>query len=275
MIETDRLTKRYGHVPAVEGIDLHVPRGQVVGLLGPNGAGKSTTIRMIVGYLMPTSGWVAVDGLEVSRNLIEVRKRIGYLPESAPLYSEMRVAEFLKFRAKMFGVPRARRKRAIDLAVHRCWLQDVRKRTISELSKGYRQRVGLAAALLHEPPLLILDEPTSGLDPDQIREVRTLLRELAGRHTIVLSTHILPEAEMTCDSIVMIARGKIRAQGTLQSLRQAAAKTMRYVIETDSSKGASVLTAVQGVADVEVGVIDSRWKRLMVRTKPDAGDLRE
>jgi len=275
MIRTHGLTRRFGTHRAVDGIDLDIAPGEVVGLLGPNGAGKTTTIRIITGYLAPTSGSVEVDGMEVSRNLKAVRSRIGYLPESAPLYTEMRVEEFLRFRARLFRIERARRKRAADIAIRRCWLQEVRRRPIRELSKGYRQRVGLASALLHEPAVLILDEPTVGLDPDQIREVRALLRELAGSHTVILSTHILPEAEMTCDRLIMIARGKVRAQGTLQSLRAAATKAVRYLIETDSSKAASAVSGVKGVANVEMAVLDDRWKRLVVTAEAGAGDLRE
>lgn len=277
MISAHRLTKLFGRLLAVDAIDLNVPQGEVIGFLGPNGAGKTTTIRMIAGYLPPTSGCVKVDGLEVQEHWREVRRRIGYLPESAPLYTEMRVEEYLTFRTRLFGLARSRRKQAIDLALSRCSLDDVRKRPIHQLSKGYRQRVGLAAALVHEPPVLILDEPTVGLDPSQIRDVRALIRELAssGKHTVLLSTHILPEVEVTCDRIIMIARGRIRAQGTIDELRQSAAKTSRYVIETDSLQVAAAIEKMPGVNSVDTIPVDGKWQRIQVTAKSVATDLRE
>jgi ABC-2 type transport system ATP-binding protein len=275
MIIARALTKRYGRHLAVDSVDFAIPQGRVVGFLGPNGAGKSTTIRMIAGYLPPSSGRVEVDGLDVQRHSRKVRQRIGYLPESAPLYTEMRVAEFLKFRAKLFHIPWSKRKRAIDLALRRCSLEEVRRRPIHQLSKGYRQRVGLAAALLHQPPVLILDEPTVGLDPSQIREFRGLIRELAPHHTILLSTHILPEVEQTCDHIIMIARGRVRAQGTLEDLRQEAAKSCRYVIETDSLKAAGAIRDLREIAGVESVALENPWRRLLITAKPGMDDLRE
>lgn len=275
MILAQGLSKRFGRFQAVDSADFAIPAGRVVGFLGPNGAGKTTTIRMIAGYLPPTAGVVQVDGLDVARHHRAVRQRVGYLPEAAPLYVEMRVEEFLKFRARLYGIERSKRKRSIDLALRRCSLEDVRRRPIHQLSKGYRQRVGLAAAIVHQPPVLILDEPTVGLDPTQIREVRALIRELAGRHTILLSTHILPEVELTCDHIIMIARGRIRAQGTIDDLRTAAAEIMRYTIETDSGKAENALRHISGVADVNAVPIDQRWRRIVVTAEPNAGDLRE
>lgn len=275
MIVTSHVSKQFGRFLAVDSLNLEIPRGQVVGFLGPNGAGKTTTIRMIAGYLPPTSGRIEVDSLDVSRQWREVRRRIGYLPEAAPLYTEMRVSEFLMFRAKLFGVARPRRRAAVDLAVERCRLDEVRRRPIYQLSKGFRQRVGLAAALLHEPPLLILDEPTVGLDPTQIREIRSLIRELAGQHTILLSTHILPEVEVTCDRIIMIGRGRVRADGTIDELQAAAAKTCRYIVETDGQDAAGRLGALAGVTDVQAVEVDGRWRRLTITTAPDCGDLRE
>ncbi len=175
MIAARRLTKKFGQTTAVDSVDFDIPKGHVVGFLGPNGAGKTTTIRMICGYLHPTAGRVRVGGLDGSDHSLKVRRQIGYLPESAPSYPEMRVGEYLKFRAGLFGLSRTERRRAIAFALKRCWLQDVRRRPIHHLSKGFRQRVGLAAALLHSPPVLILDEPTAGLDPTQIQEVRGLI----------------------------------------------------------------------------------------------------
>lgn len=275
MIVARHLTKRYGPLLAVDAIDFSIPRGVVVGFLGPNGAGKSTTIRMIAGYLTPTAGRVEVDGLDVVRQGKMVRQRIGYLPEAAPLYTEMRVDEFLKFRARMFAIPRSKRRRSIDLALRRCGLDDVQRRPIHHLSKGYRQRVGLAAALLHQPPVLILDEPTVGLDPAQIREVRSLIRELAAHHTILLSTHILPEVELTCDRIMMIARGRIRAAGTIEELRHSAAKSSRYTVECDSVAAANALREIRGVREVQSLSLENGWRRLTVIASDNAGDLRQ
>lgn len=275
MIVADHLTKRYGRFLAVDEVNFAIACGRVVGFLGPNGAGKTTTIRMIAGYLTPTFGSIRVDGLDAVKHSRAVRQRIGYLPEAAPSYGEMRVREFLKFRAKMFRIPLSKRKRSIDLALRRCALEEVQRRPIHQLSKGYRQRVGLAAALLHQPPVLILDEPTVGLDPSQIREFRGLIRELAEHHTILLSTHILPEVELTCDEIIMIARGRIRAQGTIEQLRRKAAKSTRYVVECDSSKAAAALRDMRGVSDVQSASVNGAWKRLTITAADGAGDLRE
>ncbi len=275
MIAAEGLTKRYGRLTAVDDVSFAIPRGGVTGLLGPNGAGKSTTIRMITGYLPPSSGTVRVDGLDVNERSLEVRRRIGYLPESAPLYSEMRVSEFLHFRGKLFGMRRTTRAKAIDHVIKRCWLEDVRRRPIGQLSKGYRQRVGLAAALLHDPPVLILDEPTVGLDPSQIRELRSFIRELAVSHTILLSTHILPEVERTCDRIIMMAGGRIRAAGTLEMLRRCTTECACYIVETDVADAEQRLRRLSGVKETEFQRIDSRWIRLRITPAPDSGDLRE
>jgi ABC-2 type transport system ATP-binding protein len=187
----------------------------------------------------------------------------------------MRVLEFMKFRARIFGIERGKRRRQIDLALKRCSLEDVQRRPIHQLSKGYRQRVGLAAALLHQPPVLILDEPTVGLDPTQIREVRGLLRELAQTQTILLSTHILPEVELTCDQIVMIARGRVRAQGGIDELRSQSQKVARYVIEADSPRAEQALRELAGIKDVQSQVLDGKWRRMVAHAAPGAGDLRE
>lgn len=275
MIVARSLTKKFGRFLAVDSINFHIKRGSVVGFLGPNGAGKTTTIRMIAGFLPPSAGVVELDGIDASRNPRQVHQRIGYLPEAAPLYTEMRVAEFLKFRARLFGIERSKRRRAIDMVLRRCGLEEVQRRPIHHLSKGYRQRVGLAAALLHQPPVLILDEPTVGLDPAQIREVRALIRELAGSHTVILSTHILPEVELTCDHVMMIARGKIRMSGTLEELRSKAVRDCRYIIEIDSGRHENPIRELRGVTDVQTTMVDDRWRRLTVTSSDSAGDLRE
>lgn len=219
MIVVQELTKYYGEYPAVRGISFEVPRGQIVGFLGPNGAGKSTTMRILAGYLTATSGRASIDGRDVFWDPIEARRRIGYMPESCPLYQDMRVREYLRFRGGLKGLDRTTRNKRIDYVLQRCWLTDVQRQIIGTLSKGYRQRVGLADALLADPPVLILDEPTAGLDPTQIRETRKLIRELGQQHTMLLSTHILHEVEMTCDTAIIIDQGLVKEQGTLSGIR--------------------------------------------------------
>ena len=220
MIVVEHLTKYYGEYPAVRDVSFEVPRGRVVGFLGPNGAGKSTTMRILAGFLTATGGRASIAGHDVFADPIAVRRRIGYMPESCPLYPELRVSEYLKFRAGLKGLGWSARRKRIDYVVERCWLTDVRRQLIGTLSKGYRQRVGLADALLADPPVLILDEPTAGLDPAQIRETRKLIRELGTQHTMLLSTHILSEVEMTCDSVVVIYQGRVVEDGTLADVRQ-------------------------------------------------------
>jgi ABC-2 type transport system ATP-binding protein len=218
MIEVDRLSKSYGSAHALRGISFEVRRGEVVGFLGPNGAGKSTTMKILTGYLLPTSGTARVAGLDVVDDSLEVRRRIGYLPESTPLYAEMRVDEYLRFAAEIRGVPGRRVRDAVDRVVVLCGLERVVGKDILELSKGYRQRVGLAQAMIHEPDLLILDEPTSGLDPNQIVEVRDLIQRLGADHTVILSTHYLQEVEAACSRVIVIDRGVIVGDGTQEEL---------------------------------------------------------
>jgi ABC-2 type transport system ATP-binding protein len=220
MIAVENLTKYYGEYPAVRGISFEVARGQVVGFLGPNGAGKSTTMRILAGFLTATSGRATIAGYDVFRDPINARRRIGYMPESCPLYPELRVEEYLRFRAGLKGIGWGSRRKRIDYVLERCWLKDVRRQLIGTLSKGYRQRVGLADALLSDPPVLILDEPTAGLDPTQIRETRKLIRELGSQHTMLLSTHILSEVEMTCDTVIVIYQGQVAEHGSLAKVRE-------------------------------------------------------
>ena len=219
MIHVNRLTKFYGDYPAVRDVSFDVTKGQIVGFLGPNGAGKSTTMRILAGYITATSGQATIDGKDVFWDPIEARRRIGYLPESCPLYTEMRVEEYLRFRGGLKNLGGSERRKRIDYVIERCWLMDVRRQLISTLSKGYRQRVGLADSLLANPAVLILDEPTVGLDPVQIRETRKLIKELGDQHTILLSTHILPEVEMTCDSVIIIHQGTVAVKGTIAAVR--------------------------------------------------------
>jgi ABC-2 type transport system ATP-binding protein len=218
MIQVQNLTKFYGDYPAVRDVSFTVPKGQIVGFLGPNGAGKTTTMRILAGFLAATSGTASIDGLDVFWNSVAVRRRIGYMPESCPLYGEMRVREYLSFRAGIKGLAGAPKRSRIDYVLKQCWLADVQRQLIGTLSKGYRQRVGLADTLLADPAVLILDEPTAGLDPAQIRETRNLIRELGREHTLILSTHILPEVEMTCNRVIIIHQGRVAASGMLDDL---------------------------------------------------------
>ncbi len=214
MIEAVGLSRRYGELLAVDDVSFSVEEGEVVGFLGPNGAGKTTTMRMLTGYLPPTDGTAVIAGHDIFSDPLAARRAVGYLPETPPLYPEMDVQGYLRFVAKLHDVPRAERKTAIERALERCGLADVRRRVIGALSKGYRQRVGIAQAIVHSPPVLVLDEPTVGLDPIQIREIRELIRELttprdgAPAHTVILSTHILPEVEAICRRVILIHRGR-------------------------------------------------------------------
>jgi ABC-2 type transport system ATP-binding protein len=218
MIKVEGLTKRYGDVTAIEDLSFQVEKGEIVGFLGPNGAGKTTTMRIITGFLPSTDGTVTVSGNDIFTKPMEVKKKIGYLPEHPPVYADMTVAGYLKFVSKIKGIPRSGRADAIDRMVERCGLKEVRKKIIGKLSKGYRQRVGLAQAMIHEPEVLILDEPTIGLDPKQIIEIRELVRSLAGDQTIILSTHILPEVTMICQRCLIIDQGRIVADDSLEAL---------------------------------------------------------
>src|ERR1700730_5592333 len=219
MIEVENLTKRYGRHTAVDGVSFHVHKGEILGFLGPNGAGKTTTMRILPCCLPPTEGTARVAGYDVFEQPLEVKRRVGYVPETPPLYPDMDVQTFLDFCAKIKGVPGKDRKARIAEAVDKTRIGDVRTTLIGRLSKGYRQRVGLAQAILHNPEVLILDEPTAGLDPKQIIETRALIKSLADEHTIILSTHILPEVEQTCEQVIIISRGKVVATDTVEHLQ--------------------------------------------------------
>ena len=231
MIEVANLTKRYAGHAAVSDISFTVRRGEIVGLLGENGAGKSTTMRILACYLPASSGTVRVAGLDVFQQSDEVRRRIGYMPENNPLHYDMRVREYLKFRARLKGLSRKQSRQRVDVVTEQCDLTEVSRRIIGQLSKGYRQRVGLADALVHEPELIILDEPTIGLDPNQIRLVRQLIKGLAGTHTVLVSTHILPEAEMTCHRVVIMFDGKILAADTPENLQKLMSSNSQVIAE--------------------------------------------
>ncbi|MEE3338678.1 MAG: ATP-binding cassette domain-containing protein [Candidatus Latescibacterota bacterium] len=253
MIEVDQLSKEYGDVTAVDGVSFRAERGQILGFLGPNGAGKTTTMRMLTCYLPPSTGTANVDGYDVVDESMEVRRRIGYLPESPPVYMDMTVDAYLGFVARIKGVPTNQMRARIDETMEKTGVAHVRSNVIGHLSKGYRQRVGLAQALVHNPSVLILDEPTVGLDPKQIIEIREVIKSLRGEHTIVLSTHILPEVSMTCEKVVIISQGRIVGEGSPESL-------MAQLKESDVLH-AQVLGPVEAVGEALRsidGVLDAR-----------------
>jgi ABC-2 type transport system ATP-binding protein len=252
MIQARALVKRFGSRTAVRDISFDIGKGEVVGFLGPNGAGKTTTLRMLTGYFPPTSGEIRVDGMDIFEHPREVKKKIGYLPENLPLYKEMTVGSYLDFVARIKAVRKPERKGKIDLAIERCSLEDVRKRPIGNLSKGYRQRVGIAQAILHEPEVLFLDEPTSGLDPKQIIEIRELVRKLAGQHTLVLSTHVLPEVTMTCRRVIILNEGRLAAVDTIEGLSERLRPTNRIVLKLRNAdtRALEVLGKIPGVLAV-------------------------
>jgi ABC-2 type transport system ATP-binding protein len=218
MIEVERLSKKYGDYAAVSDISFSAGKGQIVGFLGPNGAGKTTTIRMLATYLPPSSGMARIAGFDIVRQADQVRSKIGYLPENPPLYGEMTVEEYLRFVGEIKGVPRASLRTKVEEVMERCFIADVRRKLCQHLSRGYRQRVGLAQAIIHEPSVIILDEPTSGLDPKQIIEIRQLIKSLGEAHTVLLSTHILPEVSMVCNKVVIIGRGRVVMESALNEL---------------------------------------------------------
>jgi ABC-2 type transport system ATP-binding protein len=282
VIVASELSKAYGPVLAVDRVSFEVPKGQIVGFLGPNGAGKSTTLRMLTCYLPPTSGGATINGFDIFHHSDRVRENLGYLPENVPLYLEMKVEEYLDFRGKLRKMDRESRRKRIDYVVERCWLGAVRKRIIGHLSKGYRQRVGLADALLHNPGVLILDEPTVGLDPTQIRETRKLIKDLGGDHTVLLSTHILPEVEAVCDRAIVIAGGKVVAQGTPDELRTSRRMAARVLVECKgpAKDVENALSRVSGVSRVEMlehtegGGTNGKYVTAAIRPK-ESYDVRE
>jgi ABC-2 type transport system ATP-binding protein len=253
MIEAQNLSRRYGDFTAVDGISFSVNEGEIVGMLGPNGAGKTTTIRMITGFLPPTSGRVTVAGKDLVDAPREARRELGYLPENVALYTEMRVTEYLAYRARLEGLSRSEAREAIGTALERCLLADVKNQIIGTLSKGFRQRVGLATAILHKPKVLVLDEPTVGLDPKQIIAIRELIRQLGRERTLLLSTHILPEVELLCDRVIIIDQGKIVAEGTPQGLRESwmGNPGVRVTLKDASAGAAEAFSRIPGILGVK------------------------
>lgn len=276
MITVENLTKRYANTKtAIDGMSFTVEKGEILGFLGPNGAGKTTTMRIITGYMPASEGTVRVDGFDVFEKPLEVRRRIGYLPENPPLYTEMTVAGYLRFVAKIKGVQTSNLKSEVTRVMDKVNIGDVCDRVIAKLSKGYKQRVGIAQALLNDPPVLILDEPTIGLDPKQIQEVRELIKELSGKHTMVLSTHILPEVEQTCNRVIIIDKGKIVAVDTPQNLRNQVQGADRISLEVEgpAAEVAAKISAISGVANIKTVVeVDGRT-RFQVESNTQ-GDIR-
>jgi len=273
MIVVDNLTKTYGPTQALKGVSFRVAKGDVVGFLGPNGAGKSTTMKILTGYLLPTSGSAAVDGLDVVEHSLEVRRKIGYLPESTPLYSEMLVHDYLRFAAEIRGVPGRRVKAAVERVVDLCGLQRVVGKNIVELSKGFKQRVGLAQAMVHEPDVLVLDEPTSGLDPNQIVEVRKLIQHLAEQHTVVLSTHYLQEVDAVATRVIIVNRGEIVADDTRDHLlATAAAQAIRARVRGPKTNILAQLGELMPGRRVDVTWSEDDYHDLRVHVTTDVRD---
>src|SRR5712672_852458 len=254
MITVTDLTKRYARHTAVDHISFEVQKGQIVGFLGPNGAGKTTTTRMLTCFLPATSGTATVAGFDVLEQSFEVKKRIGYLPETPPLYPEMRTVEYLQFVGSLKGLAKAELAKRVDYVCDRCAIVDVKDKLLGKLSKGYRQRVGLAQAIIHNPDVLILDEPTAGLDPKQINETRDLIKGLAGDHTIILSTHILPEVSQTCEQVIIINKGKIVATDSVSNLQNRARSGESVLVEVAGRNGSLDPAAVQRKLEQVAGV---------------------
>lgn len=275
MITVQDLTKQYAGRTAVNHISFEVQPGEIVGFLGPNGAGKSTTMRVLSGYMPPSSGSVRVNGYDVFKDSLEVRRSVGYMPETAPLYTDMKVKEYLRFRGELKGLKGRDMRRRVGEVMDMCSVTDVRRRLIGNLSKGYRQRVALADALLHQPPLLILDEPTAGLDPVQIRQVRELLSGLRPKHTILLSTHILQEVEQICDRVIMIHHGKLLANDTPANLMQKLRALHQVHVEIQGEgEIASTLESLTAVRKVVEEPQEGTWRRMTLRVEP-SHDVRE
>jgi ABC-2 type transport system ATP-binding protein len=271
MIKVENLTKRYAGQTAIQNLNFEVGKGEIMGFLGPNGAGKTTTMRILASFMPPTSGRASVAGFDIFEHSLQARAHLGYMPENNPLYNDMRVTEYLDYRAALKGVPHRRVGERVGDVKELCGLKDVEKKIIGALSKGFRQRVGLADALLHEPDLLILDEPTIGLDPNQIRQVRELIKNLGKQHTILLSTHILPEVEMTCSRVIIIHKGRIEACDTPENLLNQIRTASGVLLEakTGSDSGAEELRRIPGVKDVSVSR-DGDWQVFSLRADAEA-----
>jgi ABC-2 type transport system ATP-binding protein len=275
MIQVQGLSKSYGPTPAIEGLDFSVARGEILGFLGPNGAGKTTTMRILTGFMPPAEGRVTIDGLDAGRDALAIRRRVGYLPESVPVYREPTVRDYIGFVADVKGVPRRGRAAAIDRVLEQCGLAEVRHRIVGRLSRGYRQRVGLAQALVNEPSVLVLDEPTVGLDPAQVVDIRELIRGLGGRTTIILSSHILPEVSAVCGRVLILNRGRIIAEGTPEELTRQLEGGAAWRIRVSGS-GAAARARLESLAGVRAVVVESTdGGETVLRVDTDgAGDRR-
>ncbi len=276
MIEVQNLTKVYGNLTAVDHISFRVNRGEILGFLGPNGAGKTTTMRILAGYLPATSGTARIAGYDVAEQSMEVRRRVGYLPEVPPLYPDMTVEGYLDFVARLKRVPAAQRRSRVTAAMELARVADRRRELIRRLSRGYRQRVGLAQAIVHDPDVLILDEPTAGLDPRQIIEVRQLIRSLAGNHTVVLSTHILPEVSMTCTRVVIINRGRVVAEDTPENLtlQLRGAERLRLLVRGPDAELRRLLQGLDGIRPVSITPVDGGQRLSLVLEVTAGSDVR-
>lgn len=276
MIKVQNLTKKYAGFTAIRDLSFEVAKGEIVGFLGPNGAGKSTTMRILAGYMPATSGSASIAGYDVFHQSLQARQRIGYLPENVPLYGDMRVSEYLHYRAALKGVSGRRKNERVGSVIELCNLQEKQRAIINTLSKGQRQRVGLADALVHEPELLILDEPTIGLDPNQIRQVRDLIKNLGKRHTILLSTHILPEVEMTCSRVIIINKGRIGAIDTPENLLSRLRIAGGIIVEAKPGEdnGSEELQKIGGIKDIAVSDDADGWKTFTLRLEANS-DPRE
>jgi ABC-2 type transport system ATP-binding protein len=272
MIQVENLTKYFGPVLAVDRVSFEVDKGEIVGFLGPNGAGKTTTMRILTTYLPATSGVARIAGHDVMLESMAARRNIGYLPENVPLYGEMRVEEYLQYRAKVKGVSRSVRQKRLEYCLERCRIREVRRRLCGTLSKGYRQRVGLADAMIHDPAILILDEPTAGLDPIQIRETLFLIRELGEEHTILLSTHILSEVEEVCERVLIIHYGRISAANTLEELESQA--VLMLEVRGGKEQIVDMLRSISGIADITTHAVADDVNRFEIVPEQDR-DVRE
>jgi ABC-2 type transport system ATP-binding protein len=275
-IRIEKLTKKFGGQRAVDNISFEVKTGEILGFLGPNGAGKTTTMRIITNYLVAAEGEVFIGGKSIKENAEELKKHIGYLPENNPLYTDMPVIDYLEFVAAIQGIPKEKINERIMEMVRICGLNSEKHKKIGELSRGYRQRVGLAQAMIHDPDILILDEPTSGLDPNQIAEIRKLIRELGREKTVILCSHILPEVEATCDRILIINRGKIVADGTPETLRKQAKGQEILMVRIEDGVPDNIFQALQNLTSVAlVDFSDRQMNRFEIHSRPDVSSKRE
>ncbi len=269
MIEIEALSKSFAGVAAVREVTFSAQAGEIMGVLGPNGAGKTTTMRILCGYLAADSGHARIDGIDVERDSLKTRERIGYLPENVPLYPEMRVAEYLRFRAGIKGVPRSERGGRVANVALRCGVTEILRQTVGTLSKGYRQRVGLADALVADPPILVLDEPTAGLDPNQVVEVRELIRELRGSHTVLLCSHVLSEIEQVCDRVAIFRSGRLIAQDSTEGLRRRLGTGADVTIELAPEPG-QIEALLDGIGEIQAReTLDDGWLRLTIEAESD------